>query len=133
MMIAEIPVALICFTSVSSPAENIIRITPISAMKLMPSIAVELKIGSFGIKVIRPSNIPVRSIPTTCGRPIFLQPILNNLDTNKIKAKGNKTSKAFIPCEASKNITLTFPFKKTILLYHYLSKWCIENVFIFFI
>ena len=42
---AETPVAFICFKSVSIPAENIMRITPISAIKFIPSIAVLLNIG----------------------------------------------------------------------------------------
>ena len=43
--IAERPVALICFISVSRPAENIINITPISAINATPSKAVGLNIA----------------------------------------------------------------------------------------
>ena len=45
MTIADKPVALICLISVSSPAENIINITPISAINAIPSKAVGLNIA----------------------------------------------------------------------------------------
>ena len=86
------PVDLNCFRSVSIPAENIMKITPIFARKEMPSIAVALNIVCPGINLISPRSMPASNIPTTCGSPSFLNRIDINLDKSSMSASGNKIS-----------------------------------------
>ena len=84
---------MIFFKSVSSPAENIIRITPILAINPIPSRLEDESNKSFkGVYLARPINKPVKSIPTTWGAPIFLQPMQNSFDITRISANGNNTS-----------------------------------------